>query len=146
MRHYKGILLSRRTRQMQRKRAPLGRRAHDSQTPAHRFGNALGQRKTQTRSVDLSGCHRWTPVEGFENVRQIAFVDSDPEIRNGNLNLLALAGAMVRLDAGSHADPARSAAVLERVGDEVLQTLREGETISNDFGQVGLRIQFNGEL
>ena len=56
---------------MQRKSASLARRALHREFALHRFRNALRQRQTQTRAMNLRRRYRRTPVKGLENVGQI---------------------------------------------------------------------------
>jgi hypothetical protein len=107
--------------QVQGECAPASGFAGHGELPFHGFGHSSGQREPQSRAVDLRSRHGRAAIEGFEDTRKIAVVDPNPSIRDADLDFFPQQPLIDRYRA--NAEPALLAAVLQRVGDEVLQQL-----------------------
>ncbi len=80
--------------------------------------------------MDLRRLNGGTPIEGLEDVRQVGLADPDAPVGNADLNLASVRARCMTVGAGLNADPAfaamRQDAVLQSVGDQILEALGEG--------------------
>src|SRR5579859_3672807 len=93
--------------------------------------------------MNLRRGHRRTPVERFEDMVQLGGLDSHAFIFNADLDLLAPASFTKTC---SNADPGLWAAILHRIGDQVLQALRKGREVAGNLRQIGFNMFFDDYL
>src|SRR5262245_34678277 len=107
-------------RQVERKRAAMPDRAGHGQMTTHGVSQALGHRKAQPGSTDVRVFDARASIERLEHLGYLSRVDADAAVRDAHLYLTA---AAVARQPGMNSDPAVRASVLQRVRDEVLETL-----------------------
>src|SRR6266536_2161672 len=124
-----------RDRQMQSEGTSGTQFTLDGELSVHGFGDTLGEKKSQTRAVNLRGADRWTAVKRLEDVREIRLVDPDAAVLNRDLNF-PVACLSRCIEQGTDADPVALSTVLDGIPDQVLQTVRESRQIAHDRGQI----------
>src|SRR5215470_17043050 len=115
---------------MDRERAAFARLTLDSQASTHGFNDSTSQRKTESGAMNVRASNRRAAVERLKDVLDLLGRDADAAICNGQLDLayFAVGSRGGRMDS----DPLATAAILDGVGDQVLQALRQGAEIGSD--------------
>lgn len=93
--------------------------------------------------MNLGCSYGWAPVERLENMWQLGRLNPQSLVLDADSDLLA---AIALAQADANADPAMRAAILHGVGDQVLQALRKGREVANNFGELGLDLLLYDDL
>src|ERR1700751_144692 len=107
---------------MQRERASDSNFADDGYAAAHRLRQALGNGQSQSRAVNLFCYGRPAAIKRLKNLMQFRAVNALPPILHADPNLVMFSPSF---NAGANPDPAALVAVLQSVGHQVLQALRQ---------------------
>ena len=106
----------------------------------HGLGQVLANRKPQTCSRNLGTPGLWTAVKRLKYLLQLRAMDADSAVLNTDGNFLP---AFRRLHAGRDANAAIGSAVLDRVGDQILQAAAHRKLITEHARQGWFNDLFN---
>ena len=94
--------------------------------------------KSQSRTSNICNRSRFGSEEGIKNVRNVVLVDTHPPVGNADLNFVFHLIGFCRppFDAYPNSNPSFVSAVFQRIGDQVLQTLRKRKQVARHLWEV----------
>src|SRR5215472_1030350 len=106
----------------------------------HGLGQMFADREAQAGSRNLGQPGIRAAIEGLENVFQLRGVDTHAAILNGNGNFFA---GLCCLEARGDSNAAIDSAVLDGIGNQILEAAAYGLQITEDARKIGFDIFFD---
>ena len=108
-----------------------------------RLDDALDDAEAEPVAADLTGLRFGAAIERLEDMRQIGWRDAEAPVTDGDAHRGAAAPVDLRR---GHANPPPRPAVLQRVGDQVLQARPQPHGIGEDRRQIRRDVGFHRRL